>query len=237
MSEAQSRGQTARMQSVVSRTLQLTLWASTGFAAVFAVLAFPIGRLLYRSDEVGMFLAVLSPLVPAMYTESIADGLLKGLGRQTATLRFCVVDSAVRILLTVILLPHFGMAGFLFVMLLSNLLSCFLNLHHLLAVTGVSFRLWRWLLGPALSAALIASGVHGAADPQRHTGGKLLLPRRFLRSPCWLPISCSPFAWAASAKLICFPVSVPGAQPFLPPFCPLSRTTRPPGASARRCLR
>ncbi len=157
MSEAQSRGQTARMQSVVSRTLQLTLWASTGFAAVFAVLAFPIGRLLYRSDEVGMFLTVLSPLVPAMYTESIADGLLKGLGRQTATLRFCVVDSAVRILLTVILLPHFGMAGFLFVMLLSNLLSCFLNLRHLLAVTGVRFCLWRWLLGPALSAALTAS--------------------------------------------------------------------------------
>ena len=158
MSEAQSRGQRTRVQAVVSRTLHLTLWASIGFAAVFAVLAKPLGQLVYHSDEVGVYLTVLAPLVPAMYTESITDGLLKGLGRQTATLRFCVADSAIRILLTVLLLPHFGMPGFLFVMLVSNLLSSFLNLHHLLSVTKVRLSGWRCILGPTLAAALTGIG-------------------------------------------------------------------------------
>ena len=103
---------------------------------LFTVYAYEIGRILYRSEEIGFYISVLGPLMPLMYLESMVDGLLKGLDRQIATFRYTVVDSAARIFLIVVLLPLFGMKGFLFVMLVSNLLTSLLNLSALLRVTG-----------------------------------------------------------------------------------------------------
>ena len=160
MTEAQSRGQAQKVKWAAERTLHLTLWAAIGFAGVFIVLAYPLGRLLYNSEEVGFLLTVLAPLIPAMYAESVADGLLKGLGQQVVSFKVHVIDSAVRIVLILLLVPRFGMAGFLFVMIVSNLLSSFLNLHHLLTVTGARPPLWRCLLGPILSAVTAGLGIH-----------------------------------------------------------------------------
>ena len=160
MTEAQARGQTQKVRWAAERTLHLTLWASIGFTGVFVVLAYPLGQLLYKSEEVGFLLTVLAPLIPAMYAESVADGLLKGLGQQISTLKVHVIDSAVRIVLILLLVPRFGIAGFLFVMIVSNLLSSFLNLHHLLHVTGARPPIWRCICGPALATTVAGFGVH-----------------------------------------------------------------------------
>ena len=103
--------------------------------------------------------------MPLMYLESMVDGLLKGLDRQIATFRYTVVDSAARIFLIVVLLPLFGMKGFLFVMLVSNLLTSLLNLSALLRVTGVRFRAASWLGVPALCAVCSTFAVRVAAAP------------------------------------------------------------------------
>ena len=67
----------------------------------------------------------------------MVDGILKGLGEQLSSFRYTALDSVVRIALIYLLLPRFGMQGFLFVMLVSNLLTSLLNLHRLLHVTGL----------------------------------------------------------------------------------------------------
>ena len=50
-----------------------------------------------------------------------------------------------------LLLPRFGMQGFLFVMLVSNLLTSLLNLHRLLHVTGLRVQWLRWVIKPVFS--------------------------------------------------------------------------------------
>ena len=82
------------------------------------------------------------------------DGILKGLNEQLSTFRYSVVDSVVRIVLIALLAPHFGMKGFLFVMLVSNLLTSLLNLHRLLDVTGMHIHWGKWVLGPLLCFGL-----------------------------------------------------------------------------------
>ncbi|MDP4110329.1 MAG: polysaccharide biosynthesis C-terminal domain-containing protein, partial [Bacillota bacterium] len=99
------------------------------------VYAYDLGRLLYKSAEVGFYIRVLGPIMPLIYLESIVIGILNGLNQQVSSLRYNVIDSVTRISMILAIVPLRGMQGFLFVMLVSNLLTSFLNLRRLLVVT------------------------------------------------------------------------------------------------------
>ena len=158
ISEAAALNKQERVQEAVSRTLHLTLTGTILIGGVFYIYAMPLGHLLYQSDEVGRLLRALAPLVPAMYAESMVDGILKGLNQQVSTLRYSLVDSALRLLLVVTIVPRTGMAGFLFVMTVSNVLVAVLNLQRLLTVTGMRFRFRQWVLSPLLATGVAAFG-------------------------------------------------------------------------------
>ena len=136
----------------VERTLQLTLCASFLIGAVFTAFSDPLGELLYHSRDVGLYLRVLAPLTPIMYAESMVDGILKGLNQQVSSLKYSLADSALRIILIVLLVPRCGMGGFLGVMVVSNVLTSFLNLHRLLQVTGLPLRWNNWVIKPLICA-------------------------------------------------------------------------------------
>ena len=83
----------------------------------------PLAELVYRDAEVGRYVQVLGLVAPFMYLESMVDGVLKGLGEQMATFRYSLVDSVFRIAAISLLLPRYGMAAFLGIMIASNLLT------------------------------------------------------------------------------------------------------------------
>ena len=60
------------------------------------------------------------------------DGVLKVLGEQLATFRYSLLDSAFRITAIWLVVPQYGMKGFLGVMVVSNLLTCGLNMQRML---------------------------------------------------------------------------------------------------------
>ncbi len=157
LSEAHTLGQKEKVNRAVTKALQLTLVISMLLGGLFTVFAYDLGELLYNSREVGFLLRVLAPLMPVMYLESIVDGMLKGLNQQVSSLWYSVLDSGSRILLILILVPQKGMAGFLFIMVLSNLLTSFLNLNRLLKVTGIKMRWGQWFFKPALAVSLSAA--------------------------------------------------------------------------------
>lgn len=156
LSAANVRSETASINRMVEKSLHITTISSLLIAAVFTVFSKEIGFLLYNSRDVGLYLLVLAPLTPIMYTESMVDGMLKGLGQQVSSLKYSVVDSALRILLIWLIVPRHGMAGFLLIMVVSNLLTSFLNLNRLLTVTALKPR-WSRLLIKPLFAALFAA--------------------------------------------------------------------------------
>ena len=41
-----------------------------------------------------MYIRILSPLVPVMYTDTVTDGMLKGLDQQIQSMRYNIIDSA-----------------------------------------------------------------------------------------------------------------------------------------------
>ena len=157
ITQAHIRGERARLDCLLDRMLRLTGCFSALAGALFWVWGEPLALLLYHSQEAGLYLRVLGPAMPLMYLESMVDGAMKGMGEQKAVFRYSLWDAVLRIAGVLLLLPRWGMKGFLWVILLSSAYTCQMNTARLLHVSGLQPRLWRWLGAPAL-AALVSAG-------------------------------------------------------------------------------
>ncbi|MBR0447225.1 MAG: oligosaccharide flippase family protein [Clostridia bacterium] len=167
LSDAHALGQRRQVSRLVELSLQFTLLGAILIGGLFTVLGKALGNLLYDDPLVGFLLQTLGPLTPMMYLDSVSTAMLKGLGQQVHSLWFAVIDSAIRIALILLLLPHFGLMGFLFVMLVSNLLTGLLSTHRLLHVSDSTIKWGRWIVLPTLSA--VVSGAVCIALPLDNT--------------------------------------------------------------------
>ena len=159
ITQAHIEGQTARLNALLDRMLRLTGYFSALAGTLFWVWGRPLAQLLYHSPEAGFYLETLAPAMPLMYLESMVDGAMKGIGEQKAAFRYSVWDAVLRIGGVAVLLPRYGMRGFLAVILLSSLYTCAANTGRLLLSSGTGHAFRRWLGAPLLAA--VAAGAAG----------------------------------------------------------------------------
>lgn len=141
MSEAAVRGRYGVVRSVAHRIIKITSLVSIIFSALFLTGGRQMGILIYNDSDVGFLLCALSPIVPFMYLDAIADGILKGLDQQKFTFRTSVSDSAIRIVLILLLLQKWGINAFIGIMYFSNFLTCFLNTRRLVRISRLKLDL------------------------------------------------------------------------------------------------
>ena len=96
---------------------------------------------------------LFAPLVPVMYFDTAVDSMLKGLDQQLYSMGYNILDAGISLVLVLFLVPHTGVAGYLFVIFQSEVLNAALSLNRLLKVTKVRFRPWVLLGKPVLAAA------------------------------------------------------------------------------------
>ena len=113
ITQAHVLGQTARLNALLDRMLRLTGFFSALAAALFWCWGPDAAGLLYGSAEAGFYLQVLAPVLPLLYLESMVDGAMKGVGEQKAAFRYSVWDAVLRLAGVAVLLPRYGMRGFL----------------------------------------------------------------------------------------------------------------------------
>jgi len=159
ITQAHIRGEGERLRSLLERMLVLTGFFSALTGALFRVWGRPLALALYDSAEAGFYMEALAPAMPLVYLESMVDGAMKGMGEQKAVFKYSVWDSVLRIFGVILLLPRFGMKGFLFVILLSSLYTCCANTSKLLASAQLGFDFAAWLGAPLAAAA--AAGAAG----------------------------------------------------------------------------
>ena len=157
ITQAHIEGQTARLNALLDRMLRLTGYFSALAGTLFWVWGRPLAQLLYHSPEAGFYLETLAPAMPLMYLESMVDGAMKGIGEQKAAFRYSVWDAVLRIGGVALLLPRYGMRGFLAVILLSSFYTCTANTGRLLLSSGTGHAFRRWLGAPLLAAAAAGS--------------------------------------------------------------------------------
>ena len=170
ITQAHIRGETGRLSALLDRMLRLTGYFSALAGAVFWVWGAAAARLFYGLDgaEAGFYLTVLGPAMPLMYLESMVDGAMKGVGEQKAAFRYSVWDAVLRLAGVAVLLPRYGMRGFLTVILLSSFYTCAANTGRLLLSSGTGHAFRRWLGAPLLAA--VAAGAAGRGVRRALTG-------------------------------------------------------------------
>jgi stage V sporulation protein B len=161
ISEAAVLKQKGKVERAVTQSLRITLLMSMPISGLFTMFSAQLGMLIYHSQEVGFLIGVLAPIMPFMYLESVVDGLLKGLDQQVSSLKYSMLDSVIRIAAIVMIVPARGIMGFLFIMIISNILTAFLNIRRLLIVTGVRMQWAQWILKPLLAIATAGVAAYG----------------------------------------------------------------------------
>lgn len=111
----------------------------------------PLCRLLFGNAEAGYYLSLLAPVIPFMYLDSVVDALLKGLNEQTGYFIFNTIDSVLRVLLTIILLPLWGIYGVVVVIIVSELLNTLLSLWKLVSITHLHLSVRQHIFFPLLT--------------------------------------------------------------------------------------
>ena len=156
ISEAQAARRDGYIHTLVGRVIKSCLMLSIPAAAIFAVFSGPLSELVYHNSQVGMIILVLAPLVPLMYFDAVADGILKGLGQQNWVLCCNIMDSIIRIALVYYLIPAMGFTGFMIVMYVSNIFNPVLSIWRMMKLSNVRLKIGEWIAKPLLAAGASA---------------------------------------------------------------------------------
>ena len=98
-------------------------------------------------------IAALAPLIPIMYVDSAVDAILKGMGQQVYSMNVNIIDALTSVILVIILVPKFGVAGYVFTIYLTEILNTTLSLVRMIAITKPKLRLFGHVLCPILCIA------------------------------------------------------------------------------------
>lgn len=155
MAESAANGRRLQLQRAVSNTFHIIITFSVLLAALFFFFAERLGMVIYGNRDAAYMIRVLAPIVPFMYCESIADGMMKGLGQQVNAFWSGVVDAISRIGLSFLLVPRLGMNGFLIVMFCSNISACIYKASRVLRTANMKALIGKWIIKP-ITAALFS---------------------------------------------------------------------------------
>ena len=152
IAESHALGQKRRLFSIMQRVLHLTLLFSFFTAALLLVYGGDLGSLLYHSNDAERYIRLLAPLIPLMYLDTTVDGMLKGMGLQTASMRINILDAAISLLLVWQLIPRVGVDGYLLTIYVSETLNFILSFHQLHRHAGLWLPFYRSVLAPLMAA-------------------------------------------------------------------------------------
>ena len=143
-------GSEKRIQYLAKRSLRLAMLYGCFFCGVLFLLSEDLCLWLYGNPDAGLYLRRFALLAPMLYCDAITDAMIKGLGQQTACVRYNILTSGMDIFLLFFLLPKYGIEGYFFSFLVTHLINFALSLRRLLKLTGR-------LVAPVMPALLLSA--------------------------------------------------------------------------------
>ena len=121
----------------VEKNLKRTFFYSVTCAIILAIFAPHISQTIYKTDEAVQYIRILAPLVPIMYTDTVTDGMLKGLDQQIQSMRYNIIDSALCVVMVWFLLPIYSVKGYIFILYASEIINFYLSIGRLIKICDI----------------------------------------------------------------------------------------------------
>jgi stage V sporulation protein B len=154
--EANALGDRKRIAESGAQIYRFVIAFATLASSIFFTFAYDFGSIFYSNAEVGTYIRLIAPIVPVMYLDSATDAMLKGLGQQVYSMIVNIIDAAVSVVLVVILVPAFGITGYLITIIFGEILNAILSIVRLLKITDIRADVM-WFIKPAVIAAVCSA--------------------------------------------------------------------------------
>ena len=155
ISESDAANDSARIERIVSRVMKTVLIYSIGTAGIMMCLSSELAGVLFPQTDSATFIIMIAPLIPVMYLDTSVDSILKGLGYQFYSMVINIIDASLSVILVWILLPKFGIMGYVITVYFTEIINATLSITKLLIVTKPKVKIFDWIVKPL--AAIIAS--------------------------------------------------------------------------------
>ncbi len=129
-----SKGHKNGIRHMTKRALTSTLIFSLGIAVVLWLFHDKIAGLFYDNNQVGIYLGYLAFLTVPMYIDSVVDSILKGLNEQVMSLWYNIIDSIMRVIMIITLIPKYGAIAYIAILYISEIFNLSLSLSRLIWV-------------------------------------------------------------------------------------------------------
>ena len=157
VAEARAAGDEAAIVRTIHRVLEAVLTYAIGVAGIIMCFSYELGDTIYPGNGTGRYILMLAPLIPVMYMDTSVDAILKGLGQQVYHMSVNIADAALSIVLVVLLLPRFGILGYIMTVYFTEIINFAFSLGRLLVVAKVRPCIGRWVFTPLLCVILATS--------------------------------------------------------------------------------
>lgn len=158
VSEAQASGKHGRISRTLEGTVQYSLILGILCTGIFLCFGENMGQVLFGSRLAGKFILIMAWICPFLYLGSTLTSILNGMGRTVTTFWQNAVSLLIRILFVWFAIPRFGITGYLWGLLVSQLFSAAAALFVLSRCVSFHFNCGAWIVRPAFSLG-ISTGI------------------------------------------------------------------------------
>lgn len=159
ISEAMSLKNFRSANYMISKSIRLTFVMGLIVTGIFISYPGEIGDMIFRKQNIGGMLYILSFTCMFIYLQQTLLGILNGLGKQGISLVNSIIGYIVRISFIYFCIPLYGVSGYVAGIITSSGLICVLNLYTVFKTTGIVLDLRNWILKPGLvGAVMVFSG-------------------------------------------------------------------------------
>jgi len=131
IAECVARDNKIRAERLMKKALRYTLIFAVAVAAGVYLLAPVIGRTLFGGSDAAFYIRLLAPVIPVSYVDLTCDGILKGLGLQLDSMRFNIIEAAVCLSMVLVLVPRWGIWGYVAMIFTGEILNFGLSINRL----------------------------------------------------------------------------------------------------------
>lgn len=114
ISQANAQNKTKKMTHTAKLTIRFSILFGLVFTLIFLFFGTLIGTYILQNESCSIYIMKLAFLCPFLYATTTLSGILYGLDCSSLILKFNLIASAIKILLTVLLIPRIGIDGFIF---------------------------------------------------------------------------------------------------------------------------
>lgn len=148
VSEAQARGERRQIIYTIENALRYSLLLGILCTGIFLAFGEDMGVILFHEESAGSFILTLSWICPFLYLGTTMSSILNGLGKTVTSFLQNTAALLVRIFFAWFAVPSFGITGYLWGVLASELLTSFAAIYVLRKDYDFHFDSHRWIVKP-----------------------------------------------------------------------------------------